>query len=283
MSTHTALIAYARPRDGVFTTSEASARGVTRRELQGLHRRGEIVRVHRGVYRFTHVPVTPMALLRAALAAVRGDAVASHSSAAMLLGLDGVPVGTPEISVVERSGDVPRLHRVRVHTSRERALNRLHVDPRGRLHHRVADADRSLPSRSRGRQRAPCGSGHLCWHSGTSDPARAGDRTVARSAGRVEAGRDHRTGRRRRLLVRAGACFGTNLRRHGLPIPEFNTPIEIAGRRYYADALWRARGLVAELHGIAFHRSPAHRARDDERMNAALGLTRAAVAASGRQ
>jgi predicted transcriptional regulator of viral defense system len=118
MTAKALLIARARPHDGVFTTSDALACGVTRRMLEGLAEGGEIVRVHRGVYRFVHVPVTPIMLLRAAVAATDGDAVASHSSAAMLLGLDQVPLGTPEITVGYHNGATPRLHGVRVHTSR---------------------------------------------------------------------------------------------------------------------------------------------------------------------
>jgi very-short-patch-repair endonuclease len=61
--------------------------------------------------------------------------------------------------------------------------------------------------------------------------------------------------------------FGTRIRQHGLPVPEYNAPIDIAGHRYYADALWHSRRLVAELHGLAFHNRPDDRARDDERNN----------------
>lgn len=113
----TALIKHARQRDGVFTAADAYACGLTRRMLQGLDRRGEVARIHRGVYRFAHVAVTALLLVRAALAAAGKAAVASHSSAAMLLGLDHVPIGTPEITVT--GAYVPRLKRVRVHSTRD--------------------------------------------------------------------------------------------------------------------------------------------------------------------
>jgi very-short-patch-repair endonuclease len=63
-------------------------------------------------------------------------------------------------------------------------------------------------------------------------------------------------------------AFGANIRCYGLPIPEYNAPLDVVGRRYYADAFWRSGGLVAELHGLAFHTQPADRAGDDERLNA---------------
>jgi hypothetical protein len=106
-----ALIAHACRRDGVFAVSDARDCGVTHRMLQHLEQRQEIVRIHFSVYRFAHVPVTPVGMLRAALAAPNGTAVASHSSAAMLLGLKDVPIGLPEITITTHDGHVPRLPR----------------------------------------------------------------------------------------------------------------------------------------------------------------------------
>jgi very-short-patch-repair endonuclease len=207
-------------------------------------------------------------MLRAALAAADGAAIASHSSAAMLLGLDGVPFGTPEITVLDRNGHVPRLHRVRVHTSR------------------------NLPDRDRTRvQGLPCTTGtrtliDLCPRfpeavnlhradqaicAGIAERATLHERAIALRHGRrgvrklVEVTAPEADGAFWSALERA---FGEKVRTHGLPVPEYNAPIQVAGRRYYADAFWRAAGLVAELQGMAFHSLPVHRSRDGERMNA---------------
>jgi hypothetical protein len=67
-------------------------------------------------------------------------------------------------------------------------------------------------------------------------------------------------------------AFGSNIRCYGLPTPEYNKPITIAGRLYYADAMWQPSGVVAELHGMAFHSLPFDRANDDERLTAFVSI-----------
>jgi hypothetical protein len=67
-------------------------------------------------------------------------------------------------------------------------------------------------------------------------------------------------------------AFGENVPRYSLPDPEYNAPVKVAGRLYYADAVWRSSGLVVELHGMAFHSMPSDRASDDERLNAFVSI-----------
>lgn len=268
----TALISRARQSDGVFTVSDARDCGVTFRMLQHLEQRQEIVRIHHGVYRFAHVPVTAIGMLRAALAATDGRAVASHSSAAMLLGLQDVPVGLPEITMTTHDGHVPRLHRVRVHKSRD------------------------LPAGDRTQvRRIPCTTGSrtlidLCSRFPEDVNMHRVDQAIC--AGIASRTTIHtramelKSGRRGvRKLAEITApdadgtfwsalerAFGENIRRYGLPSPEYNAPIDVAGRRFYADALWQSSGLVVELHGIAFHSMPSDRATDDERVNAFVSV-----------
>jgi very-short-patch-repair endonuclease len=227
-----------------------------------------VVRIHQGVYRFVHVPVTTAGLVRAALAATDGTAIASHSSAAMLLGLRDVPVGLPEITLVSRKRNVPKLRRVRVHSSRE------------------------LPAGDRTQIRGmPCTTGSrtlidLCSRFPEAVNMQRADQAIC--AGIASRNTLHaratalKSGRRGvRTLAEITApdadgtfwsalerAFGENVRRYGLPAPEYNAPLEIAGRRYYTDALWRSCGLVVELHGMTFHSMPSDRANDDERLNA---------------
>lgn len=271
MTAETLLIARARPHGGVFTTSDARACGVTQRMLHGLVERGEIVRIHRSVYRFAHVPVTPLVLLRAALAATNGNAVASHSSAAMLLGLDNVPLGTPEITVGYHNGATPRLDRVRLHTSRQLpAEDHTHVRgiscttgsrtlidlcPRFSDAANIHRADQAICSGIAAR--------HILHARATAlSKGRRGVRKLA------EITAPDADGTFWSALERT---FGAKIRQHGLPVPEYNASIDIAGRRYHADALWNPQRLVAELHGLAFHTQPTDRARDDERTNAFTG------------
>jgi hypothetical protein len=270
----TALITYARQHDGVFTTADALECGVTHRMLERRCRRGEIVRIHHGVYRFAHVPVTPVVLLRAALASTSSSAVASHGSAAMLLGLDDVPVGTPEIMISGHQRNLPKRNRVRVHTSRELpAQDQTHVRgipcttgsrtlidlcPRFSDAVNIQRADQAICAGVAAR--------HTLHERATAlSNGRRGVRTLAEITAAEAAGTFWSA------LERA---FGANVRSYGLPVPEYNAPIDIAGRRYYTDAYWRSDLLVAELHGLAFHTQPADRASDDERINAftSMGL-----------
>lgn len=262
------LIAHARQNDGVFTTSDALECGVTQRMLDRLCRHGEIIRIHRGVYRFAHVPVTPVMLLRAALAASGGTAVASHSSAAMLLGLNDVPFGTPELTLAGRRWHVRRHDRVRVHTSRDlpaqdqtlvRGIlcttgSRTLIDlcPRFSDAVNIQRADQAICTGIAARHT-------LHARAAALSNGRKGVRTLA------EITAPDADGTFWSSLERA---FGANIRRHGLPVPEYNAPLDIAGRRFYTDAFWQPDRLVAELHGLAFHTQPAHRASDDERINA---------------
>jgi hypothetical protein len=263
-----ALIAFARRRDGVFTTAEALECGVTHRMLERLRRRGEIVRIHRGVYRFAHVLVTPMQQVRAALAMTNGSAVASHGSAAMLLGLNDVPLATPEVTVITRRGHVPQRDGIRVHTSRNLPAQDLtHV--------------RSIPCTTGSRTLID-----LCPRFPDAVNIQRADQAVCAGIAvrttlhaRATALSNGRRGVQTLAAITAPdadgtfwsaleRAFGANIRRWGLPVPVYNAPIDVAGRRYYADAFWQSDRLVAELHGLAFHTQPADRASDDERMNA---------------
>jgi hypothetical protein len=263
-----ALIAHARQHDGVFTTADALTCGVTQPVLYRLCRRGEIIRVHRNVYRFAHVPVTPVMLVRAALAATGHNAMASHSSAALLLGLNDVPLSMPEITMTGRQRHMPRLDRVRVHTSRDLpAQDMTHV--------------RGIPCTTGSRTLID-----LCARFPDAVNIQRADQAIcagiaARTTlhARATALSNGRQGVRTLAQITAPdadgtfwsaleRAFGANIRRCGVPVPEYNAALDIAGRRYYADAFWQSDRLVAELHGLAFHTQPSDRASDDERLNA---------------
>lgn len=186
----------------------------------------------------------------------------------MLLGLHDVPAGLPEITLVARKRNIPELRRVRVHTSRD------------------------LPVGDRTQVRGiPCTTGSrtlidLCSRFSDAVNMHRADQAIC--AGIVSRSTLHaratalKSGRRgvRKLAEITGPgadgtfwsalerTFGRKVGQYGLPRPEYNAPLDIAGRRYYVDALWRSAGLVVELHGMTSHSLPSDRARDDERMNA---------------
>lgn len=62
-------------------------------------------------------------------------------------------------------------------------------------------------------------------------------------------------------------AFGRGVAHSGLPKPLYNAPLRAGASTLYADALWKRQRVVVELHGLRFHRRPADRQRDDERLN----------------
>ncbi len=55
------------------------------------------------------------------------------------------------------------------------------------------------------------------------------------------------------------------LRERRLPLPETNVQIEIMGRRFEVDCLWRSQGVAAELDGYGAHLTPDRAEADRER------------------
>jgi very-short-patch-repair endonuclease len=55
------------------------------------------------------------------------------------------------------------------------------------------------------------------------------------------------------------------LRERGLPLPETNAIVEVAGRRFEVDCLWRSRCVVVELDGYGAHMTPDRTEADRER------------------
>ncbi|MCU1359028.1 MAG: Transcriptional regulator, AbiEi antitoxin, partial [Ilumatobacteraceae bacterium] len=82
------LAAHLSSSDGLVTTPSAKALGVTARQLDGLVRRGELERIHVGVYRSTATAISQRQRLLAGLTAAGGTAVVSHRSA---LAAQGAP------------------------------------------------------------------------------------------------------------------------------------------------------------------------------------------------
>jgi len=52
---------------------------------------------------------------------------------------------------------------------------------------------------------------------------------------------------------------------HSLPHPELNASLQVDGRFYSPDCLWRPQRVIVELDGAAFHESPLAQTRDSDR------------------
>src|SRR5690348_1708146 len=90
------LAALAAAQHGLITRRQALAHGLSTDAIQRRMARGDLARVHQGVYRVAGSRCTAEQAILAACLASGGGAVASHSSAALLLDLpcggDGIHV-----------------------------------------------------------------------------------------------------------------------------------------------------------------------------------------------
>lgn len=110
------LLSHARASDGLFTSSEAAAAGLSRQALERAERAGLISRVGRGVYAGAGVPVTWRQRVRAAVMAARPHGAAARVTA---LRLHGLVSGEPAIHVLVPYGcEVRRAGEARIHRSR---------------------------------------------------------------------------------------------------------------------------------------------------------------------
>ncbi|MFZ4518387.1 MAG: type IV toxin-antitoxin system AbiEi family antitoxin domain-containing protein [Microthrixaceae bacterium] len=112
------LLSFARAHHGLFRTGDALRCGLTRHQLYGRVRRGLVEPIGKGVYRVGGAPGQPRQELLAGAWRARG--VASHRSAAELLGISDRAAPRPELTVdragahehrgliVHRSGDLDR-------------------------------------------------------------------------------------------------------------------------------------------------------------------------------
>ena len=92
-----ALAQLARRRHGILTAATVLAAGGTSHQVRRAVERGELERVHPGVFRIGGAPRTWHQSVLLAVLAGGPDALASHRSAAALWELDGSTHGRPEI------------------------------------------------------------------------------------------------------------------------------------------------------------------------------------------
>jgi hypothetical protein len=91
------LSRWASEHHGVITTTDAVAHGVSAAQLRRATERGELVSVHRSVYRVAGAPRSWEQNLLIAVRAAGPGSLASHRAAAALWGLDGARRSTPEV------------------------------------------------------------------------------------------------------------------------------------------------------------------------------------------
>jgi very-short-patch-repair endonuclease len=107
----------AERQHGVFHTRQVR-RMVTPESIRSAARRGRLVRVRPHVFRFAGTPATWRQSVLAAVLVAGDDAVASHTTAAALWGLDGFVAGpSRSLHVTVPRGKRPSLDQVQVHST----------------------------------------------------------------------------------------------------------------------------------------------------------------------
>lgn len=253
---------------GHFTTQQSKQTGVSREVLFKAARKGLIVRVHPSVYRLAAAARDWRGDLLAAVLATGPESVASHSSAAKLLGLHRVPAAD-QAEICAVGSALPLLDGVLVHRTRR-------LEPCDRT---VVDG---VPTTTGARTNID-----LSARSDRVDTIALADETICRRLAsrrwlyrRATALRAGRPGVEPLLrITRPGAegefwswlerQAGGVLRRADLPPPLWNVPLlDASGRRMATgDAVYPRQRVVLFFDGLRFHLLPADRQRDVEQMN----------------
>jgi predicted transcriptional regulator of viral defense system len=136
------LFATASTQQGHFTTEQAAAAGYTRPLLTYHTKRGNFLRISRGIYRLRDYPCSPNEEVMEAWLATGADvAVVSHESALALLGLSDVIPNAVHITLPRARRHWRALPGVVIHTT-TRALERNDVTVRDGT--RVTGVTRSI-------------------------------------------------------------------------------------------------------------------------------------------
>jgi very-short-patch-repair endonuclease len=264
-----ALRSWFRAHDGLITRADALAIGLTPKQIEGRLDRREWESLFPKVYRATASQRSAHQTLRAACLAGGPGAVASHQSAAWLLGLLARPPATPHITT--RAGDRhgQRLPGVIVHRSTD--LDRGQTKVTKGIPH--TDALRTLVDLG--------ATVSIDALTDAVDRALA-DRLVTIRRLARELDRVGRSGRRgagalRRLLTDRGLVGAPHpsvlesktirlFRRHHLPEPKVELTTGPDGE-YRIDFAYDLIRLAVEVDGYVWHFSPEHQQRDHARRN----------------
>jgi hypothetical protein len=230
---------------GVVTRPQLLQAGVSDDEIRWRLRRGDLIRVHRGVYRVGHrAPSTEARYLAAVLAAGEGALLCGHAAAHLLGLLRGAPP-PPEVTTrTERRIEGVTTHRSRLLDARDA------TDARGipvtTVPRTLVDVAAELSANALAR---------ACHEAGVrygTTPAVV-EAVLARRPSTPGAKKLRKIihGDVQVTLSKLEARFLELLRNAGLPLPVTNKPA--SGRR--VDCRWPEHRLTVELDGYRFHNS----------------------------
>lgn len=263
------IAALAEGQHGVVSRRQLLAAGVSAKAIEVRVGRGSLLSLHRGVYAVGHRRLRREGYWLAAVLAVGQGAVLSHRQAAALHGFRPANGSTIDVSTKRDRGGLAgiQIHRTRVLGTEEiteidgipvTTVSRTFVDlagliPRDHLAKALREADRMQLLDVRGIERAL---------------ARVLRRTGVGHQRMREALAEYAPLAQHRTRSALEDDFLRLVHRAGLPLPQTNVLLH----GFEVDALWRARRLVVELDGRAFHRDRHAFQRDRER-DRALALS----------
>jgi hypothetical protein len=254
----------------LITRTQLLEAKLTRHEVQGLLDRRVLERVRRGVYVIVGAPDSWERGLHAAVLAAGEDAVASHSAAARLWNFVPAPELGYEVTV-PTGGRPARLRGVAVH----RTTRRDDADVARRV---------DIPCTSFERTLCDCTTRLSEFQLGKvlDDGLRRQVATLRRlkdCAERLESGPGRHMSMVRALLAERDPNYDPGgsddelrvlkvLKRAGLPLPAQQEEIEIQGKPYRPDYVWRMWKIFSEYYGRTSHIGASAVAYDNERITA---------------
>jgi hypothetical protein len=262
--------AFARNRHGVVSRGNLFALGVTAQEIRTRQSTGRLDELHPGVYYLDCTPLTWRTRLLSAVTAAGSHAAASHRSAGVLWGLDGVFGRMIELTVPFSKEPDPEgtlVHRTR------RPVPRTEIDsvPVATVERTILDLAGILPQ--------------PVLEKAVTSAIRNGhtklelvDQTIARYGGRGVTG----TRKLRRVLTivegdESGSPSEVDvaglIRDAPIPAPVQQLRIPIADiPDAYPDFGWPDRMKIVEVDGFGSHSTPEQMSRDRQRQNALMSL-----------
>jgi very-short-patch-repair endonuclease len=268
-----AIAEVAAQQYGVIARAQLAALGLGAGAIDHRLRSGRLHRLHRGVYAVGHAVLVPLAAEMAAVLACGPDTVLSHQSAAALWRLRPHEPGEVHVTV-PRSGAQSRpglrVHRTRSLDAKDVRL-RLGIPvtspPRTIIDLADAISERELARAVAEAEIRGLGQGsELLAAVARAGNGRRGCARLARILGGGGGPTLTRSEAEERLLALIADAK--------LPMPEVNVRV----RGHEVDMLWRARRLVVEVDGYAFHSTRVaferDRARDADLHAGGLGVLR---------
>ena len=245
---------------GVLSLSELHALGASNEMVRSWVRRGWLHRLYRGVYAVGYRALTQEARWLAAVKACGPHAVLAGFSSVMLLELQRVEDRRPEVLIPAAAKvTVPGIRVLRTRALHPEDIRRHNGIPTCSAARAIFDVAprstdtevRRLMSRAQSR-----------YHTNLRLLARQLDRATGKPSARyarILAAGPPRT--RSELEDRVFDLIATS----GLPRPDVNVPLHIAGRTVIPDFRWRQQRLVVEADGAQWHDNPQAKADDQER------------------